>query len=286
MTLRVLLELVRVPNVFTAPADVLMGSAVAGAAVRPELGLLLLSSACAYMGGMALNDFFDASLDARERPARPIPSGRLSRRSAGTVGAVLLAACLGLALAVGVVALGVATALVASILLYDGVLKATPLGPVVMGACRFCNALLGASAGTLDAGSVLPAVLLFLYVVVLTLVSRFEVVGARAVVPRLGATGLGVVTAAAVTWALTMGRAPVPGILAALLLVVWLAPAFLAAMRDASPARIIACIKVSVLGIILFDAIFAGAARGAGWLVATLVLFVPAWVLGQNFGSA
>src|SRR5262245_63491269 len=35
-----------------------------------------------YSGGMALNDAFDAEIDARERPERPIPSGRVSR---GTV---------------------------------------------------------------------------------------------------------------------------------------------------------------------------------------------------------
>lgn len=286
MRLRTALELVRVPNVFTAPADVLMGIAVGGAPFRPGFLLLLLASACAYMGGMALNDFFDAALDARERPGRPIPSGRMSRRSAGTAGGVLLGACLALALPVGLVAFAVAGALVASILLYDGALKATPLGPPVMGACRFFNALLGASTGTLDAGSVAPALLLFLYVLVLTLVSRFEVVGARTMVPRRGAVGLGAVIAAAVGCAVAIGRAPALGIVAAVLLVAWLAPAFVAAMRQASPPHIIACIKTTVLGIILFDAIFAGAARGGAWLVATLALFVPAWVLGRSFGSA
>jgi 4-hydroxybenzoate polyprenyltransferase len=286
MRLRTFFELVRVPNVFTAPADVLMGIAVSGARFRPAFGLLLLASACAYMGGMALNDYFDAALDARERPSRPIPSGRLSRRSAGAVGFLLLAGSVALAATVDTVALTIAAALAASILLYDGVLKATALGPPMMGACRFFNVLLGVGTGMLDAATVAPALLLFCYVLVLTLVSRFEVVGARARVPRLGAAGLATVTAAAVGWALAVGRAPALGLVSALLLVVWLAPTFRAAMEEASPARVIACIKVSVLGIILFDGIFAGAARGAGWLVGTLALFVPAWVLGRTFASA
>ena len=283
---RTFFELVRVPNVFRAPADVLMGIAVGGAPFRPALVLLLLASACAYMGGMALNDFFDAPRDARERPTRPIPSGRIARVSAGVVGGALLAASLALAAAVDVVALGVASALVAAILLYDGVLKASVLGPPMMGACRFFNALLGVSTGTLDGGTVVPALLLFFYVLVLTLVSRFEVVGARALVPRLGAAGLGLATGAAVGWARTTGGTTVLGIGSAILLVAWLAPAFRAAIQEASPPRIIACIKVSVLGIILFDGIFVGAARGAGWLAVTLVLFVPAFVLGRTFASA
>ena len=39
-----------------------------------------------------LNDFFDAEVDAVERPERPIPSGRISRSTAGCVGWSLLAA--------------------------------------------------------------------------------------------------------------------------------------------------------------------------------------------------
>ena len=31
---------------------------------------------------MVLNDVFDAEVDAREQPDRPIPSGRVSRRAA------------------------------------------------------------------------------------------------------------------------------------------------------------------------------------------------------------
>ena len=45
-------------------------------------------------------------------------------------------------------------------------------------------------------------------------------------------------------------------------------------------------IKATVLGIILLDAAFTGAARGlmAGGLVAAL--FIPAYVLGRRFASA
>jgi len=84
-----LLELVRLPNVFTAPSDVAMGMAVSGVALTSSHAALLLASACAYAGGMALNDACDAPLDAHERPERPIPSGRISRASAFGVAAVL-----------------------------------------------------------------------------------------------------------------------------------------------------------------------------------------------------
>ena len=41
---------------------------------------------CLYAAGMVLNDAFDAELDARERPERPIPSGRISRSRHGVLG--------------------------------------------------------------------------------------------------------------------------------------------------------------------------------------------------------
>src|SRR2546426_214357 len=96
-----LFELVRLPNIFTAPPDVAMGLAVSGAALTSSAATLLLASACAYAGGMALNDACDATLDARERPERPIPSGRITRAGAFPVAGLLLPLCLGLAAAPG-----------------------------------------------------------------------------------------------------------------------------------------------------------------------------------------
>ena len=99
-----------------------------------------------------LNDVFDAEVDAREQPERPIPSGRISLRlqrpSAGR--------CL---------VCGTLVAWFASFTANDwrpGVsrhaarglhravrrrLKRTPLAPLVMGECRMLNVLLGMSLG-------------------------------------------------------------------------------------------------------------------------------------------
>ena len=40
-------QLIRLPNVFTAPSDVAMGMAVSGAALTSSHAVLLLASACA-----------------------------------------------------------------------------------------------------------------------------------------------------------------------------------------------------------------------------------------------
>src|SRR2546427_505844 len=98
-----LLALVRPPNVFTAVADSAAGLLLARRAgpVAGDPGLwCLAASACLYLGGIALNDYFDREVDAVERPERPIPSGAVppaspasrAKRSAATRASVRAAA--------------------------------------------------------------------------------------------------------------------------------------------------------------------------------------------------
>jgi 4-hydroxybenzoate polyprenyltransferase len=147
-------QLVRLPNVMTAFADVLLGTALCGALVQHTLAalIMMLGSGCLYLAGMALNDYFDRHEDAKTQRFRPIPSGRVKARTALLLGVALML--------FGVVFTGLAPVLVQSdrpflslsrllplalvllILLYDGPMKHTPLGPLVMGACRFVNVLM------------------------------------------------------------------------------------------------------------------------------------------------
>lgn len=149
------LQLLRFPNVFTAIADVLMGFFLTHAwRAEPTpwhlLGLLVGSSSLLYLSGMVLNDVFDQEQDTAERPHRPIPSGRIPAQKAAALGWSLL--MLGMALgwltssfAGGYRSGVVASALALCIVLYDKVLKATPVAPLFMGGCRFLNVLLGMS---------------------------------------------------------------------------------------------------------------------------------------------
>ncbi len=111
------LELLRLPNVFTAIADVAMGFffiqapwALGGNGQIPlcpiglwTVGLLAVASALLYCGGMVLNDVFDIDLDREEQPYRPLPSGRISLSSARWLGWQLLT--LGVMLASGTAAM-------------------------------------------------------------------------------------------------------------------------------------------------------------------------------------
>ena len=76
---RAFLELLRPANVTTALGDVLAGYAIAGLGNLPALPWLLGATVCLYAGGVVLNDVFDFEIDRRERPERPLPSGRIGR---------------------------------------------------------------------------------------------------------------------------------------------------------------------------------------------------------------
>ena len=68
-------QLVRLPNLPTALADILLGFLATGSPTDarrwPTYLLLMAASACLYCGGMVWNDYFDRDLDKRERPERP-----------------------------------------------------------------------------------------------------------------------------------------------------------------------------------------------------------------------
>ena len=174
----------RVSNLPTVWTNTLAGATLAGAAVAPGRVILLAAAfSLLYTGGMYLNDAFDREVDARERPERPIPSGRARAGSVFAIGFGLLgmgiltvaAAALGLpggglgAVASGALLAGVITA-------YDAWHKANPLSPVVMGLCRVLVYLTAALA---VASAIGPAVwgggaVLLSYLIGLTYVAKQE----------------------------------------------------------------------------------------------------------------
>ncbi len=151
------LQLMRLPNVFTAVADVAMGFLVTHGSLEPasHFALLAAASCLLYLSGMVLNDVFDAKVDASERPDRPIPSGRITKRAAAACGLALLASGTLIAWFASFITHDwrpaiIGTLLATCVVLYDAVLKRTPLAPLTMGACRALNVLLGMSLAPHD----------------------------------------------------------------------------------------------------------------------------------------
>lgn len=175
--LRSYLELVRVPGVFTAHADVTAGFLIAGAGWRhsPDLCLLLLSTSFFFFSGMALNDFFDYRIDAVERPERPLPSGRILPQMALFTGIGCLGAGLLFAWAAGRDSFVTALLLTLAIMAYDGGVKHIPwVAPVNMGLCRYLNLLLGFSVLPMNSASLAIPFLTGVYIFGVTVLSGCE----------------------------------------------------------------------------------------------------------------
>tara|TARA_B100001093_G_scaffold305856_1_gene291913 strand:+ start:915 stop:1823 length:909 start_codon:yes stop_codon:yes gene_type:complete len=184
--LRAFLELIRLPAVFTAPADVLMGIGLVGFATNTfanaaECVLLVLSSLLVYSSGMAVNDLFDIRADIELRPERPLPSGRISNGQAWTFVLICQVLAVAVAATVGRLSAFVVLGTILLTYLYNSPLKQTLLGPILMAGCRFGNFLIGFTltltfANALDTLSMVliyPA-FIFAHVLLLTWIARHE----------------------------------------------------------------------------------------------------------------
>jgi 4-hydroxybenzoate polyprenyltransferase len=295
-------------------ADVLAGFAIAtgGFEQVAPLAALIAASIALYCAGMILNDVFDVEQDTRERPDRPIPSGLVPLGNARIAGFSLLV--------IGAIAGGaagylpgveaaypwrsgaVALAIVASVLLYDGVLKKTPIGPAFMALCRFFNLLLGASIAGVDTveparpwtlyfqnGELLAAAALATYVLGITLFARTE---ARDSKPLLLFSGFALMMAGIglLYWYPdVLGRLPPKFMFAER----WVWPALLVmlavsvgrhavtAMLDPEPRRVQMAVKFALLSIITFEAVVTLHAAGSNHAFGVFLLVAPAWLLGR-----
>ncbi len=290
-------QLVRLPNVFTAMADIGLGALATAALPEQWLAFicLILASSCLYCSGMVWNDYFDLQQDYRERSYRPLPSGRVSLRQVVALGTGLMAAGVlfaGLAdwrtEGVRWHSLWLALFLVLAIFLYNGWLKRTWAGPIGMGACRFLNVLLGLSVAAAGAGAwgTLLALTVGVYIVGVTWFARTE---ARLSQQNILAGAAGVLLAGVLLALTVPALAKESG--ATVATSIWFPYLLVAfgffvglpvadAIRRPVPAKVQAAVKRLVLGLVVLDAILATALAGLIGLV-LLLLLIPATYLGR-----
>lgn len=153
--------------------DGMAGGDVVGGVARAAIVLALF-----YVGGMYLNDAFDAKIDARERPGRPIPKGDASLGAVFAAGLMLIALGIALASLSGLEAGLCGGLLAGAILLYDALHKRTAAAPAIMGLCRLLSyvtaAAIAGGDGALAPWMLLGAGGLFCHVVGLTFAARQE----------------------------------------------------------------------------------------------------------------
>jgi 4-hydroxybenzoate polyprenyltransferase len=291
------LQLIRLPNIFTVPTNVIVGYLALQSGPVSQLVGLIASSVLLYVSGIVFNDFFDLEQDRKNRPNRPLPSGRISKRNALAI--AILTMFVGNAIAVataGLAALLVTLSLSAIILAYDYRLKSYEVaGTAAMAGARALNVVLGASPALLVVLSLsargfisdyglqtlaVAATSIFLFIASVMILSRTEERGASGTRKRIS-LGIVVFTIAYVALAgyligwqywffLTLG-----------LLACVVALTFRRHdLQSAESTQKI--IRNLVLSLIILDSVFITASAGIVYGLATLLLLVPAVALARK----
>jgi 4-hydroxybenzoate polyprenyltransferase len=282
------LQLMRPANIVTAWADILAGFAASGSVVAlnsaiagqatlatlEPLPWLLLATTGLYGGGIVFNDVFDAQLDAKERPERPIPSGRASPQGATLLGSLLLLVGVLAAAQVSLFSALIAAIVASAALFYDAWGKHNPLsGPLNMGLCRGGNLLLGLSAvPALVVERWFLALIPIFYIAAVTTIGQGEVHGGKSRTGVLALLMLGIVLGGISA----LGILPDYSLIDALPFLALLAgrvlPPFIQSTRNPNPELIQTAVKTGIISLILLNAI--AAAGFAGWFYGLLVLLL------------
>jgi hypothetical protein len=178
------LLLIRAPNLFTVPSNILSGyfaTTLLGDADIIQLLLLISSSIFLYAAGIVLNDYFDIKVDRKERPNRPLASGQITKRSALLFATASIVAGNVLSWSVSWNSFVISFCLTIVIFIYNYWLKRNRASnPLTMGSARFLNVLLGGSSALglvteMDLTLVFVGYCLFLYTASISLLSLKEV---------------------------------------------------------------------------------------------------------------
>lgn len=296
LVLRQYLLLVRLPNTFTAPSNILAGYF---AVILPSyanvshLAILILSSLLLYLSGIVFNDYFDLEEDRKERPFRPLPSGKVTKQKAFIIASASMLAGNILVFAVGTTSVVVSIIISATIIAYNYRLKHTIAGPFAMGAARFLNVSLGASPAfpallfsnndILIVRIMIVSVSMFLYVIAISILSRMEIGATRSIQT---VSGPFFIIFAVITMIIFAGLVGVFHIDLVVSLTLFAGTVIITfkqtIFKDYSSAGIQKAIKILVLSIIVLDSVFVSGTAGLYYGLATLLLIIPSIVLARK----
>jgi 4-hydroxybenzoate polyprenyltransferase len=279
------LQLARISNTPTTVSDTVAGAVlVSTVAPAGEVAVVAGAMALFYTAGMILNDVMDVAIDRRERPERPLPSGRISRRAAITAVVALFVIGEALLALEGWEPALAGLGLIALIVLYDAWHKGNALSPVLMASCR---AMVYVIAGLAVAGALTrelwgAAAVLLVYVVGLTQVAKAE--GERSGDER-AARGSGI----AARWPVVAVLVPalywakeLPDLSVALLIVAFVLWAGYAVWLVLAQHQIGAGVVRLIAGIAVYDALVVAGAGGSAVALAVCLAAFAATIALQT----
>lgn len=283
------LQLIRPANITTAWADILMGCAAVGISLDNSnfttIFWLLLSTTGLYGGGVVFNDVCDASLDAIERPERPLPSGRASLAGAIALGTSLLAMGVFCAVMVSLWSAMLAMIIATMALVYDMWGKhQTYLGPINMGVCRGGNLLLGMSAVPLAISdrwylALIPIV----YIAAITAISQGEVHGGKKTTGIVAIALVSLVIGSIIALAVLPEYSLLTTFPFLSLFTFLVFPPFVKAAVNPNPELIKMAVKAGILSLIVLDATIAAGFTNWIYGLCLLALLPLSRFLGKMF---
>ena len=273
----------RPANIVTSVADVLAGIAISGFLWSGGLLhggfiailLLCISTIGLYGGGVVFNDVFDAALDRKERPERPIPKGIVTTREATVLGLGLLVLGIVAAAIVSLLSGILALAIAIAALVYNKWSKHHFIvGPLNMGLCRGLNLLLGISIvpASLFTWWML-AIVPIIYIAAITMISRGEVHGGSKKVLYFAAFLYGLVITAILLLSFRQGT--VVWTVVFLLFFGWMIfSKLIKAVQNPLPQNIGKAVKAGVIALVLMNAAWASA-FGVLYFAFFIILLLP-----------
>ncbi len=300
------LRLIRLPNLFTVPSNILVGYL---ALITPfhidvlQLLLLATSSILLYASGLIFNDYFDIQTDLKERPYRPLPSGKISKRTACTIGVTsMLSANLAAFFAGGLDGCAISGLVSAIVISYNYKLKKTNFGPVAMGLARSVNVVLGGSPAlylilqnnNLLARIAFITMFIFGYIFSISLLSRKEVQldenqkdsetilrNSRATILKCFSIVFFIAACLIILVFLGIFRQEL-FVNLALFLAIMIIILVIQTKFGYSSSRVQYTIQNMVIAIIIFDSIFISGVAGLDYGLPILILIIPAVALSRR----
>ena len=293
-TIRDYLVLIRFPNLFTIPSNIIVG--FSQLVLFPEAGienllLLTTTSILLYVVGIIINDYRDLEIDRKERPDRPLPAGKISPRSALAFVFVAAISAIFLATLVGIPSVLLAVILLITIIAYDCWLKNNFLGYFTIALARVINVVLGYSAGiTLLISNQneitrLSVILIstFLYVTAISYISRKEVESSPKKSNFRISIGLLSLIPAILTFFTLSGVFKWDLFLSLIIFIGMLIKSLVGKYGSPNPEVAKKIVRNLVLSIIILDSTFLSGTLGFAYGLSLLVLLIPAVILSRRF---
>lgn len=273
------LQLVRIPGIFTAFSNILLGFFVSQETNIDwfSLGPLLSSSGFLYIAGMTFNDYFDYETDKRERPTRPLPSGQISKKKALALGTIFLISANVSSSLVGTQSLFLSLVMTGLILSYNIKAKKIPLlGISNLAAIRFLNVILGATVVSLNLEIVLIAIPIAIFVAGISILGRTETI----FTPKKTAISNILLILATITYiaVISLNTAKYEHLIfLGLFIVAVFLPIFI--YKERTITSIQKKVTFQLLALIILDATLLSAFSEISYAILSLSLYIPAYAI-------